>query len=278
MGLPAVQHRGRAGFVCARLRGDDDRAAGPDLHVLRRVAAGAAADARRGAAEGVRQQGAGADGRRCQGARRGCRSAACGEISGADGRIRGAQRRRLRQSRGARRHGRRRGVRRARAAQFPESPQAQSVVREGNLPRRRPDPVARYPRLGEVDAFQRPHQAPGDAALSAELRDDRDRVRRDQFEQMVDGLCAHADLRAARARRYADRHSRTDAHLPRAHRQGSGAGEENRRTHQARRRKARRDVRQMGRRGEEGLGRPADHAAAARAAKSGTPSKTKTGC
>ena len=54
--------------------------------------------------------------------------------------------------------------------------------------------VARHPRLGKVDAFQRPHQAPGDAALSAELRDDRDRFRRDQSEQMVDGLCAHADL------------------------------------------------------------------------------------
>ena len=36
----------------ARLRGDDDRAAGPDLHVLRRLAAGAAADERRRAAEG----------------------------------------------------------------------------------------------------------------------------------------------------------------------------------------------------------------------------------
>src|SRR5262249_1393828 len=37
------EHRRRAGFICARLCRNDDRAAGPDLYVLRRVAAGAAA-------------------------------------------------------------------------------------------------------------------------------------------------------------------------------------------------------------------------------------------
>ena len=168
MGLPAVEHRGRAGFVFARLRGDDDRAAGPDLHVLRRLAAGAAAVEGRGAAEGVRQQGAGADGGGRQGARSGRRPSAGGEISGADGRIRGAQRRRLRKSRGARRNRRRRGVRRPCAAEFSQPASAQSELREGNVSRRRSDPVARYPRLGEVDPLQRPHQAPGGAALSAD--------------------------------------------------------------------------------------------------------------
>ena len=78
------------------------------------------------AAEGVRQQGAGADGGRHQGARSGRRPPAGGQIPGADGRIRGAQRRRLRQSGGARRDRRRRRVRRPCAAQFPQPSQAQS--------------------------------------------------------------------------------------------------------------------------------------------------------
>ena len=64
------------------------------------------------------------------------------------------------------------------------------------------------------------------------LRDDRDRLRRDQYQQMVDGLRAHADLQPARARRHADRHSRTHAHLPRAHREEPGARQEDRRAHQ----------------------------------------------
>ena len=81
VGLPAGQHRRRAGFLCARLCGDDDRAAGPDLHVLRRLAAGAAAGKRRRAAAAVDQQSAGADGRRQRGAGRGRRPAAGGEIS-----------------------------------------------------------------------------------------------------------------------------------------------------------------------------------------------------
>ncbi len=47
---------------------------------------------------------------------------------------------RLRQSGGARRNRRRRGVRRSRAAQFPQPPSAQSQLREGNVPRRRSHP------------------------------------------------------------------------------------------------------------------------------------------
>ena len=46
-------HRRRARIVRARLLGDDDRAARADLHVLRRVAAGAAARARGAAAAGT---------------------------------------------------------------------------------------------------------------------------------------------------------------------------------------------------------------------------------
>ena len=42
MGLPAACDRRRPRGVRARVFGDDDRAAGPDLHVLRRVAAGTA--------------------------------------------------------------------------------------------------------------------------------------------------------------------------------------------------------------------------------------------
>ena len=44
MGLPADLDRRRAGKLRARLFDHDDRAAGPDLHVLRRGAAGGAAD------------------------------------------------------------------------------------------------------------------------------------------------------------------------------------------------------------------------------------------
>ena len=63
----------------------------------------------------------------------------------------------------------------------------------------------------------------------AGLRDDRDRLRRDQSQQMVDGLRAHAGMQPARARRYADRDPGTDAALPRAHRQRSGARQAHRR-------------------------------------------------
>ena len=61
--------------------GDDDRAAGPDLHVLRRLAAGAAAHRRDRAADRRRRQGAGADGGRPDGARRGRRPPAGGANS-----------------------------------------------------------------------------------------------------------------------------------------------------------------------------------------------------
>ena len=116
VGLPAGQHRRRAGLFRARLCGDDDRAARPDLHVLRRLAAGAAAGERRRPAAAVDQQGAGADGRRYRRARRGGRPAPGGEISGADGRICRALAGRLRQSGGAGRNRRRRRVRRSCAA------------------------------------------------------------------------------------------------------------------------------------------------------------------
>ena len=144
---------------------------------------------------------------------------------------------RLRQSGGARRNRRRRGIRRSCAAEFPQPPSAQSQLRKGDLPRRRPHPDARRARLGEVDALHRPQQAPGGAALRSRLPDDRHRLRRDQFEQMVDGLRAHAGVQPARARRHADRHPRTDAALPRAHRQRSGARQARRRAHQGGRRK-----------------------------------------
>ena len=52
VGLPADLDRRRAGKLRARLFDHDDRAAGPDLHVLRRGAAGSAEDARRAAAAG----------------------------------------------------------------------------------------------------------------------------------------------------------------------------------------------------------------------------------
>ena len=79
MGLSADQRSTACRIRFARAYSiDDDRAAGPDLHVLRRRAAGAAAVERRGAADGVRQQGAGADGGRPEGARSGRRQAAGG--------------------------------------------------------------------------------------------------------------------------------------------------------------------------------------------------------
>ena len=99
--------------------------------------------------------------------------------------------------------------------------------------------IARYARLGEVDAFQRPHQAPSRAAFFGELPNARHRLRRDQFEQMVDGLCAHAELQPARARRHADRDSAAHAHLPRAYFQKSGARQDRRRAHPDRREKTR---------------------------------------
>ncbi len=54
VGLPADLDRGRAGELRARLFGDDDRAAGPGLHVLRRRAAGGAAGAAGAAAARAR--------------------------------------------------------------------------------------------------------------------------------------------------------------------------------------------------------------------------------
>src|SRR5262249_45751138 len=90
-----------ARFICARLCRNDDRAAGPDLYVLRRLAAGAAARRRGCAAERRAQQSAGGDGGGSGSAR--ChRGASSGrEPSSADGRICRARRERFRSSRGA---------------------------------------------------------------------------------------------------------------------------------------------------------------------------------
>ena len=60
VGLPADLDRRRAGKLRARLFDHDDRAAGPDLHVLRRRAAGGAARPRGAAAAGRRRRDAGA--------------------------------------------------------------------------------------------------------------------------------------------------------------------------------------------------------------------------
>src|SRR5215472_18301969 len=73
-----------------------------------------------------------------------------------------------------------------------QSPSAQSELPQGNIPLRRSDRLARYSRLGEIDAFYRAHRASSGAVLSGALRDDRDRLRRNKLKQMVDGLHAHA--------------------------------------------------------------------------------------
>jgi len=138
MGLPARQHRGRAGLLRPRLWGDDDRAAGPDLHVLRRLAAGAAADRADRSAVVRRRQGTGADGGGPGGAGGRRRPPAGGTVSGAARRICRPHAPRLRQSRGARRNRRRRRLRRQWQAQLSQSPQAQPEHGEERLPRSRP--------------------------------------------------------------------------------------------------------------------------------------------
>ena len=70
VGLPAAHDRRRPRGILARLLGDDDAAPGSDLHVLRRVDAGAAARPRGGDAARGRSQGAHAHGARAEGARR----------------------------------------------------------------------------------------------------------------------------------------------------------------------------------------------------------------
>jgi hypothetical protein len=63
-GITSRRSSRRARIVRARLLGDDDRAARADLHVLRRLAAGAAARARRALAPRGRMQGSEPHGRR----------------------------------------------------------------------------------------------------------------------------------------------------------------------------------------------------------------------
>ena len=84
-----------------------------------------------------------------------------------------------------------------------------------------------------------------------------------EYQQMVDGLCAHADLQPARARRHADRDPRTHPAVPRAHRQKSGVGQTRGRARHGGGGETRRAVQEMGGRCQARLGRRADRAAAA---------------
>ncbi len=218
MGLPADLGRGRAGILRARLFGHDDRAAGPDLHVLRRGPAGGSARDGRAAAARACGGDAGADDAGSARPRGDRRSPRHGGAPASPRRVRRPARRRLRGPCRARRDGRRR---RLGHQQFPQLPQPAPPLRQPRqgLPQERRS--RRRPRrqgLGEADARAQLDEAHPRVARARDERLGRDRLRRGRNLEMVDGLRAHAALLGARARRHRPRHPGADAPVPRAHR------------------------------------------------------------
>ncbi len=120
VGLSAAHDRRRARGLLARLLGDDDPAAGSGLHVLRRVAAGAAARPRGGDAAAGRCQGADAHGARAGGARRSRRPDRRSREARHHRRVRGTRTRGLPRARGARRDRRHPGLRRRQPLELPD--------------------------------------------------------------------------------------------------------------------------------------------------------------
>ena len=158
MGLPADLDRRRAGILRARLFDHDDRAARPDLHVLRRGAAGGAADQRRCRCRRRRGRDAGADGARsARASQRSPTSCSRPSIPVLLPEYAGRARRRLRRHRGAGRNRRRRGVGRQQRAQFPQQASALPEHGQGVAQAHRSDPRPRREDW-EKPTHRRPHQ------------------------------------------------------------------------------------------------------------------------
>ena len=184
---------------------------GPDLHVLRRVAAGAEARPRRGDAARRR-------GRRCP-TRIAPDPAALARGRRSDRRpprspviiaeYVGREPDGLSRARRARRDGRHPGLRRRQPPELPVAASAQHEPREGRLPRRRPRPVPRHARLGAADdgAGERDAGAHVDRAGGREV--DRHRLRRPRAFELGARLpapasratCASSPTRRSRFRR-----------------------------------------------------------------------------
>ncbi len=218
MGLPADLDRGRAGELRARLFDHDHRAAGPGLHVLRRRAAGGAAGAGSAAAAARRGGDAGRHGARSRRDRGDRGQAARGRAPDAAGGICRPARRRLREHRGARRDDRRRGVGRQQRAQLPQQASALPEHGQAVAAAHRPDRRARRQGLGEAAHRAQQREAHARADHAAGVRFRRDRLRRDQHQQMGFRLLPHAAVLGAGARRHRAGHPGAHTPLPGAHR------------------------------------------------------------
>ena len=218
MGLPADLDRGRAGKLRARLFDHDHRAAGPGLHVLRRGAAGGAAGTPGGAAARRRRRHAGTDGARSARDRGDRRQAAQSRASDAARRICRPARRRVREHRGAGRAHRRGGMGRQQRAQLSQQASALPEHGQGVAAAHRPGRRPRRQRLGKAAHRAQQRQAHARADHAAVVRFRRDRLRRDQHQQVGDGLLPDAAVLDPGARRHRARHSGADPHLPEAHR------------------------------------------------------------
>ena len=218
VGLPADLDRGRAGELRARLFDHDHRAAGPGLYVLRRRPAGGAARPRRTAAARRHGRDPGADGARSGGDRGDRGQADQGRAPAPAGGICRTARRRLRQHRRAGRDHRRGGVGRQQRAQFSQQAPAVPEHGQGHAPPHRSRRRPRRQRLGEAAHRAQQRQAHARAAHAAVVRFRRDRLRRDQHQQVGVRLLPHAAVLDPGARRHRARHPRAHAHLQAAHR------------------------------------------------------------
>ena len=210
--------------------------------------------ARRAAAARRHGRDPGADGARSGGDRGDRRQAAQGRAPAAAGGICRPARRRLRQHRRARRDHGRGGVGRQQRAQFPQQAPALPEHGQGHAPPHRPGRRPRRQRLGEAAHRAQQRQAHARAAHAAVVRFRRDRLRRDQHQQMGDGLLPHAAVLGAGARRHRARHPRAHAHLQAAHRRRRQARGRHRRAQARHRQAPRRGLGDSGRRRRERTG------------------------
>ena len=259
VGLPADRDRRRAGKLCARLLDHDHGAAGPGLYVLRRRPAGGAARRRGGAAAGRRGRDPGADGARSGGDRGDRGQADRGRAPAAAGGICRPPRGRLRKHRGARRDHRRGGVGRQQRAQFSQQASAVPEHGQGHAAAHRPGRGPRRQRLGKAAHRAQQRQAHARTAHAAVVRFRRDRLRRDQHQQVGFRLLPHAAVLGAGAGRHRARHPRAHPHLQGAHCGRFQAPVPHRRAQARRRQAPRRGVGEMAAGGARELGRVADH-------------------
>ena len=188
------------------------------VYVLRRGAAGGAAGTPGGAAARRRRRHAGTDGARSARDRGDRRQAAQSRASDAARRICRPARRRVREHRGAGRAHRRGGMGRQQRAQLSQQASALPEHGQGVAAAHRPGRRPRRQRLGKAAHRAQQRQAHARADHAAVVRFRRDRLRRDQHQQVGDGLLPDAAVLDPGARRHRARHSGADPHLPEAHR------------------------------------------------------------